>query len=1079
MTAGFQFLSQQQAALDYQGNIAVSAGAGSGKTRVLVEKYFRLLVDEHPDWPVESVVAITFTVKASTELKGRIVKRIQDELRRQDLAETRRYRLLELRREIAAAPIGTIHNFCSRVLREFAFDARLNPDFAIVEGAQESSLRKEAVQGALAAATQQPGAQLYQDLLVLLALYNRRQLQQLLESMLRQRGAMSPVAQRYVRTDLDVLWEELQHFHMQHVEQKRQQARADLQNCLKNFAASATEVEGLCHGWLENIRKAMHTEGTWVLLGSIAEDILSHFFTQKGTLSKKAEKTYGLQGSSECLKRVYDACKIFGSSALRDLGDLDRENLQVSQMLARIYLEAEEGYNASRSASQSTDEVDLLDFADLELRAEKLISENASVRKRLRERFRYLIVDEFQDTSEVQWRILGPVVCSDDQSMLSSRFFMVGDRKQGVYGFRQASSRLFNHVSQLVTESNDLLSGPHLGNLCIAYNFRTLPRPLTAVNSLFETIMGAAHSEHDVQYEALEPQRSGEGLIEVLVTEQSSDGEDDNETPPAEADVVAMRIHDLLGENPEKLKPGDFAILLRRRKNFPVYEQALRQRGIPFTTHGGSSLYEQQECCDLIAVLRLVAEPDNDIVAAQVMRGSLFNFSDELLLKLSLVPGDSLLAKMSAVVAGERPAHKVRLSTAELERVTVLQHLLLALQRRAGMVNIDELLTMTCESTGAYALLGGGPRGEQAAANVQRLLDLARTMELRDLDEYLGFIDSELADGRGESEASLELPSDAAVKIMTIHAAKGLEFPYVILPELAVAPAARRDEVLTDGTSWLAVLKCLSAETAALFLPSWIQDRKAQAALAEEKRVLYVAMTRCRDGLILSAARGSRGEDKSFFAMIEPHLGKLKIPQRTPQVAAADWEKALEDDVKPVALHDGHFESSLAASYACLLVDRELDGRPVEVGTSAEPTLLASTAISLDEIVAHLPGLAADQTAKWLGDRETGVLRNGGMVAPGYYVQHGSRWLNLRADFATRDGDWFTCSSVETEAPSRAAATVYSHLVAHVARRQVSFVCNGSRVEVKPDAIKAGDLEAAIASVFRSAELQALVDLPA
>ena len=133
---------EQREAVEYRGPaLLIVAGAGSGKTRVLVEKYFRLLADEKPRWPVDSVIAITFTVKAASELKARIVQRITRELDDAALPEARRARLTELRRELPEAPIGTIHNFCGRILREHAFDAGISPHFEIVEGIQESALR--------------------------------------------------------------------------------------------------------------------------------------------------------------------------------------------------------------------------------------------------------------------------------------------------------------------------------------------------------------------------------------------------------------------------------------------------------------------------------------------------------------------------------------------------------------------------------------------------------------------------------------------------------------------------------------------------------------------------------------------------------------------------------------------------------------------------------------------------------------------------------------------------------------------------------------------------------------------------
>lgn len=918
----FKYKPQQQLALDYDGNIAVSAGAGSGKTRVLVEKYFRLLAYQHPDWPVDSVVAITFTVKAAGELRARIVKRIRDELAEPKLSDALRTRLLEMRREIAGAPIGTIHNFCSRVLREFAFEARLNPDFQIVEGAHESSLRRDAVQAAVGAAARTPGTQLYTDLLVLLSLYSRGHLYRILESMLKRRAEFAAPVTRFTTTPTDHLFQELVEYHESQASQKRERLVQDLASALRRLLDIDPEGEAgrqaqFLWAKYENV---LHSGVAWTQLCSLSSEVQKALFTLRGELLSKVEKQSSVQRGHEVLQHLWELCCDCHSTALKQPGPEDRENLEVSAMLARLYQLADTLYANSRGAAASADEVDLLDFADLEILAERLITESTKVRRRLRERVKYLIVDEFQDTSEIQWRILGPVVSAEDGTLLPRRFFMVGDPKQGVYGFRQASTRIFNHVRQLVVSSNEGRGGECQGDISINYNFRTLPRPLNIVNELFSSLMQPQKTGvEEVVFEALIPERAEcEGGFDMLVATEAAD------VAPADAAVgctdeveqVVSKLAAYLAE--EGRAAGDVAILLRKRKHFDSYERALRARAIPYLTHRGKGLYEQPEALAVLAVLRLAAAPDADTIAAEVARGPLINFTDDLLLKVGLTPGPSFLEKCFAAVAGARPegeGSRIQFTEAELERVQQLTHLHSALQKRVGLVQIESLIQQILAQTGAEAIFGVGERAGQALANLRRLVEIARSLRTDDLDEFLTYVDSELFDTGGQGEAAEDMDQSAAVRIMTIHAAKGLEFPVVFLPELADPIQIQRESIMTDGEQWMAVRKSMSMAKEDLFLPSYLEERKKERAAGEEKRVLYVAMTRCRDQLVLSCTSGGKKEKDSFYGWIAPHLQRIGVAATAPEQPTG-LPQTQPFPNRKVALHDSLFTARLAACTA-------------------------------------------------------------------------------------------------------------------------------------------------------------------
>lgn len=926
------FRPQQQTALDYPGNVAISAGAGSGKTRVLVEKYFRLLADEHPDWPVQSVAAITFTVKAASELRVRIMSRIRQELA--DAAQTpeRRARLIEMRRQIGAAPIGTIHNFCVRILRDFHYEARLDPDFLILEGVDELALRRQAAESAFEDVSALRGTQEYGELLLLTTVFSRSALLGHIEAMLARRAEYGKIARFYVERGIGQLDSDLCSLHGREVAVRQagivQQLREALAGLKQTLGLGGAQVpkplESALAGWDATAECATWE---WPEFCSRVRSVQDKLFTKQGELRKNIGRLPGLAAATGLIGCVRDLCGAALSPLCGELSAADRENLEISLMLSRLYLRAETIHRRLRSAGSNALATDLLDFTDLEIRAEELLRNNRSVIQRLRERIRFMIIDEFQDTSEIQWRIAASLVCGDDGKMLPSRFFMVGDAKQSVYGFRQANTRIFERVREMVIESN-MISGTGIlpvdrhgqdvhvtpdrgrdvhavsydggdasttsyggrdahdrekrGALVMNDNFRTLPLPLGFVNWVFETLMDENRSEHDVAFEPLVAQRVSEpGRVELLIaTEAPSNAETGcpgSVIPPrcVEAEVVADKVREAADGH-----FGDVALLFRKRKHFAAYEAALRTRNIPFATYRGAGLYGQPEVEDLVALLRMLIHPGEDHIAAQFLRGSLSNFSDELLLKISFFPGRSLWEKCeNAFRSGTCDCpngRRITLSQGEVSQTGFVWNLVSRLECRAGILSVDAILREAVALTGAEIAYGAAERGEQARANVLKFIESAQRLGTHDIEDFLDFVDRQSEDPRGEGEASADLAGTGAVRLMTVHAAKGLEFPIVFLPELADKFWSRETELISDGQQWFATKRTRNIDPGPVFLHAYLSEMEQARSAAEEKRVFYVAATRCRDELYLSAS-AQRGWENSIMEWIG---SSLRLPER-------------------------------------------------------------------------------------------------------------------------------------------------------------------------------------------------------
>ncbi|MBX7245628.1 MAG: UvrD-helicase domain-containing protein [Candidatus Sumerlaeaceae bacterium] len=870
-----EFRPQQKLALEFPGNVAISAGAGSGKTRVLVEKYFRLLADEHPDWPVGSVVAITFTVKAASELRSRIAGRIAEELAKPGLSSNRRARLVEMRRDLAGAPIGTIHNYCARLLRDYAVEASLDPDFVIIEGVEESVLRREAVETALAEAAATPKTLAYNDLLLVQLLFTRRQLFEILETMLRRRVEFAPLARRFEETATDDLFAELKSYHAQLLADWRQGFHTTLEPLLTSLEAASKKAgapDKLLPA-LQAARACNRPTSDWKGLSDALGVIREVMLTKDGTLRKATAKKLELAEDSPLAGQIVE---VFGAKPPlpAEITGFDRENLEISCRLARLFLRVEQLYGQSRDASVAPGNTDHLDFSDLEIRAESVLRESAPVREAVRKGTNMLIIDEFQDTSPLQWEIVRRVVADDSGTLLPSRFFMVGDPKQSIYGFRQAGGRLFDDVRKLVEKSNPAGLGGCRGLVSMNDNFRTKQMPLEFVNGLFAHLMQTAEVSGGGAFEPLNAQRTGSpGGVEIIVTRDNAtdtDDESDTTADPTDANVspqaaaVAERIAKMLGseklcgnkddEDLRAVRPGDIAVLFRKRKHFPLYEAALRARGIAFATHRGQGLYQQPEVLAALAVLRAAAKPRADLPLAEVLRGHLVNMTDDLLFKIALFPGRNLAERCRAAterLAVRAGGQEIVLGPGELERLTFALDLVEGIRKKAGLVAVEELLQSVLNETGLLMIFGATDRGRQVAANMERLLQVARDSHTMSIMDFLDFVDEQAQDPQGEGEASLGFVEADAVKIMTIHAAKGLEFPVVFLPELGDKLWGRTGELVSDGSQWFSTRKSFSLEKDPLFLRDYFSDQENQRSQREEVRVFYVGATRCRDYLCL------------------------------------------------------------------------------------------------------------------------------------------------------------------------------------------------------------------------------------
>ena len=545
--------------------------------------------------------------------------------------------------------------------------------------------------------------------------------------------------------------------------------------------------------------------------------------------------------------------------------------------------------------------------------------QNCCKMNRLRERYRdaefkHLLVDEFQDTNDAQWRIIRSLADLERRGSL----FVVGDPKQSVYQFRGADVSVFNEVRKDIAK----LDGSR--ELPLSQSFRS-HRPLVEqFNELFAKIFARDESSpvkgYEVEFDkpmsafrdkppalpAIEAQlldseerdAAGEPVLGWNGRRQSRSSEDMRRW---EAYEIAKRIGEVIDQQrpvydtderqKRNMEYRDVAILFQSMTNVTLYEDALKAQDIPFLTIAGRGYFERQEIWDMLDLLRFLHNPTDDLSLATALRSPMFAFSDDLLFALRLMcdegaePRESLPLWRALHAAEEYGAPGI--TPEDLPRIRQALDTLQELRRLAGKVTIFELLRRALALTNYLAILTGLPGGDRLRGNVEKLLQLAEDSGRITLGKFTRYLADLSAREAREGEATLE-PGNA-VRLMTVHASKGLEFPLVILADASWergnrgAPTVHVDPKLGLSCS------VYSAETTR-YESGFVHRRNlkllALKEAAERRRLLYVAATRAQDYLLISGAakqgRDGKWAGRGWLKLLLPALGIAEFP-REPQ----------------------------------------------------------------------------------------------------------------------------------------------------------------------------------------------------
>ncbi len=805
--------AQQAAVVDRRaGRLLVSANAGAGKTSVMVERFVRDVLDgraaaERGETDVigcHSILAITFTRKSAGELRQRIRARFHE------LGEA------ELARDVEGAWISTIDGFCARVLRAHAVAASLDPAFVVLDDAQTRSLTAAAFDDALGSLLDAAG-DADGPTIELVAGFGYDQLRETITAAyerLRSAGVSRPAMPLPAVPDVDA-------------------ARSQLDRCQR---LAADRIAG---------------EAPALRADAAKDDLAACRAALDGAAVALPEEITGWsvsRGNAVLKEPVFDDYRTAVAAYAQAVGDAAARPLVAT--VAELLAAYGEAFGAAKAA------VDGLDFTDLALHARDLLGEQPAIAAGYRRRLRRVMVDEFQDTNGLQLQLLDALGVADR--------FMVGDALQSIYGFRNADVAVFRRLQHETQAAGEFAELPT--------NFRSDRRILGLINAAF----GAAHGSdwHPLAAPEGAQPADDEPRVELLITDLSAwadapadmgsrvlAGMPANTRPgdAAEALAIAERVRAVIASG--EATASQVAVLVRAGTKMPLFERAFERVGVPVLAAQGRGWWGRQEVQDLLHHLRIVLNGRDEQAVFGALASPLVSptggVTPDGLALLALdraAHGDGVWdAVERAVAAAGGPA----LDPADRDRIERYAALLARERRAAGWAGPAELLQRVVADSGYEPSLLRGPGGARALANVRKLVRLARGFEQRAGGGLRAFVDyaaAQLEANAATPDAPVDTGEADAVSLMTIHGAKGLEFPVVVVADLGRKPPGRTPRILIEaGAVGVRLISTDRAKHSAFAYDDLkgLHERREQR---EERRVMHVAVTRAERRLILSAA---------------------------------------------------------------------------------------------------------------------------------------------------------------------------------------------------------------------------------
>ncbi|TJX13876.1 hypothetical protein E9840_07885 [Tissierella creatinini] len=821
-----QYDPQRDAIETIDCNIAVNAGAGTGKTKVLTERFVHILENGNLEVgkEVESIVAITFTKKATQEMVERIRKELRMNFHRGE-KWTRFYRDME------KSNISTIHSFCGKILRENPIEGKIDPLFQVLDESISANLLNESIEEAI---------------------------------------------------DLSLKDENFFKFLLKLKEYRTESLKKDIRevyNLVRTVGISFRDVKGLTMDFVENLKiddediktikdsiiylqgkltKAsnivkLREDPLWIsfLEGETRDDDLFDVLDYiKSKIGRPTKETDIVESLKEALDKVL-ICK-----------EKDYKWMYLS--ILDLLILVDDLYNEKKKMEVG------LDYDDLQIKLLSLLDDDR-VREKYQERYRYIMIDEFQDTNELQKKIFYKL-CSSKSPLDMNNLFVVGDPKQSIYAFRGADIGVFYDVLKDIEKTTGKEA------ITLSKNYRSVDTVLNFINGIFGQLM-------EDRYDSLTPVKESLNLIDVEVLEDNGLERNSEESILFEADLIARRIRNLVEKGTYTYK--DFALLFRATTRNFYYEEALKNYNIPYFNSSSRQFFKRQEILDIINALKLISNPYDLVSSIGFLRGPMGSLSDDTIfmclknLKFNLFNTIKEYFENPTFIISDDEENKLKTAYELLEYMYEIKDIL----------STERILERLLEKTNfieGHLLMN---KGKQALANIYKFQDMVLKFEANSTKSLEDFIDYlEMLKDEAESEGVIESEDADVVKLLTIHKSKGLQFPVVIIPEMSKDIRSFYPRFLFSKDIGIGFK---IGDIRGKY--DLIKNDLDKKDLEERKRLLYVAMTRAKNLLIL----GNQGKDRGFKSMIRDFLN----PDKFRLIKNVEINKETNNSVKLLELN--------------------------------------------------------------------------------------------------------------------------------------------------------------------------------
>lgn len=895
------FTESQLKALNLDNNLLVNANAGSGKTAVLVERYYKIIKEKMLDneCDIEHIVAITFTKKAAAEMLSRVIKKINNEIETTSNLELKS-KLLNIRNNMVYARISTIHSFCSKLLKDFPIEAGIPYNFIEINEYDNKLLIKssineiitEILDGEIDTANLNKKVFL-NDIIKNLNLNNFREL---IIKIVSNGELYYRLVDFYKNNNLNSFYENIIiNFICNNINHIKgiikninvEDILSDLNEKHHNNFNTNLELFKNLNCEEQSLDKVINN---YIKLSNIFKERIGkkqfykYFeFNQNLQLSKTFRK----------LQKIFETYNFDEIDLINIIkNDIDTY-IKVIKKIIEIAEKVEERYWEQKL------EIPALTFDDMLIKTYEMLENNNQIREKVKKNIKYLLIDEFQDTNHIQYNIIKKIAYCINSTQLDENIniFLVGDRKQSIYGFRNADVRIFNN-------SKDELASQVIE---LKESFRMLPSLSVFFNYIFNQIMLPSNNEFEVDYtEFLNGLDNGlnlpEGRVEILITELNKNNDnidyinDDNldviynDKAELEANNIANLIIDILENENEKYNiyignnktkkpnPSDIAILCRKRKDLQVVAKELLNRGIPYEISSGQGFFQTMEVVDLQSCIRFFWNNYDDIAFASLLKSYFFNLDDNLIIEVVLFNNKNNNANLPL---WQKFEYFINNFSQVRNEVKEIYNLIKFFQEKINRLTFSKFLIQFITDTNLIGKIRLLNNFEQIEANIWQFIDYVREFEnkgLKNISDLIDEINTQIEESN-EAEAAIFSERDT-VKILTVHSSKGLEFPIVILGftnfqttigdsyylnyDLGIGIKLNKD----DGNKNDVIYKIIS-------------NKFNESEEAELKRLFYVATTRAKCHLIISGNIDinniGQNKDNSEIIKIEEPKGFFKL----------------------------------------------------------------------------------------------------------------------------------------------------------------------------------------------------------